>query len=429
MDFFWFRRDLRLVDNRGLDLAMARSSALQPIFIFDPTILSQLEDKADLRVQGIFLLLQRLDEQLAQLGSGLRLFFAEPLEAWRQIAAETQIGTVYGNEDYEPYPMRRDHTVQEFLQSIGAQMVWCKDQVIRAKAEVLKPDGKPYTVFTPYKRKWLETLERQDITPSQSQPQKANWVDRSEKCGVLDPEWIGFSRSGFELPKIETSHLGRYGEVRDYPALNATSQLGFHLRFGSVSVRQWAQRAQSTNETWYSQFIWRDFFMQILWHFPHVVHGPFRPEYGAIQWENNPEAFERWKQGQTGYPLVDAGMRELAQKGTMPNRVRMVVASFLSKHLLIDWRWGERYFAQKLLDYDLAANNGNWQWAAGTGCDAAPYFRVFNPETQLQKFDPQACYVKAWVPEFGTPDYPKPMIDHQWARQRALASYQRAVKK
>ncbi len=424
---FWYRRDLRLADNRGLAEALNGDLPVQPLFIFDREILDKLDDQNDLRVNFIHQTLALMQKQLGEKGSSLRVEYGRPLEVWAKILKEQKVKRVYANHDYEPYAMQRDQEVHELLEENGVEFHTFKDQVIFEQNEITKDDGGPYTVYTPYKKKWLKafdpkmtnafSLKLKNLQPSQH--------------SLLALEEMGFQKKDWVFPerKLKTAIIKTYEKTRDLPAdPQGTSLLGIHLRFGTVSVRRCVQMALQLNETWLSELIWREFFMQVLFHFPHVVSQSFRPAYDKIPWINDPKNFQLWCEGQTGYPLVDAGMRELNQTGHMHNRVRMVVASFLTKHLLIDWRWGESYFASKLLDFDLASNNGNWQWAAGTGCDAAPYFRVFNPTSQQKKFDPQFIYIKKWVPEYESLDYPEPMIDHALARQRALDTYKKALK-
>jgi deoxyribodipyrimidine photo-lyase len=421
---FWFRRDLRIQDNAGLYRALKENDSVLPIFIFDTEILDKLEEKADARVEFIYRSLERLQEELTTAGSSLYVLHGNPVKIIQSLKPKA----VYANHDYEPYARRRDEQVKTVLDRQGIPFHTFKDQVIFEKDEVTKDDGKPYTVFTPYSRKWKATLRPEHYQNFHS----AMLVHRFKKTKPLKfPSLgdIGFESSGITFPerKIRQSVIEHYHKHRDIPSIEGTSRLSVHLRFGTVSIRQLVQLALKKNDTWLNELIWRDFYHMILWHFPHVATNAFRPAYDQIQWRNNPDEFKAWCEGKTGYPIVDAGMRELNTTGFMHNRVRMIVASFLSKHLLIDWRWGEAYFAKKLLDYDMAANNGGWQWAAGSGCDAAPYFRVFNPQLQTEKFDPEYKYIKKWVPEYGTAAYPKPIVDHTFARGRALRVYKKAV--
>lgn len=427
---FWFRRDLRLQDNAGLYQALKNSDPVLPVFIFDKTILDKLENKKDLRVQFIHETLEKLKSQLVSIGSDLLIFHGTPLEVYQKLEKQYSISAVYANHDYEPEATQRDLLVEEFLKEKGITFHTFKDQVIFEKSEILTDQAKPYTVYTPYKNKWLSKVDKFYL---QSYPDKKyfyHFAKIKKPSELLTLDQLGFEKQTFHFPEdeVKASMLKKYAEQRDYPYLDkATSLLGLHLRFGTVSVRELAREGKKFSDVWLSELIWRDFFMQILWHYPYVVKRSFKAKYENIKWRDSKEDFERWCLGNTGYPIVDAGMRELNSTGHMHNRVRMVVASFLTKHLLMHWYQGERYFASRLLDYDLSANNGNWQWAAGCGCDAAPYFRVFNPSSQQEKFDPEFKYIKKWVPEYGTSKYPKPMIDHTFARNRALSEFKKGL--
>ncbi|WNJ19153.1 deoxyribodipyrimidine photo-lyase [Pontibacter sp. G13] len=424
---FWFRRDLRLHDHRGLHTALTSGKPVLPIFIFDPDILDELE-RDDARVSFIHDSLMVMHRQLVQWGSGLRIFHGNPQEVFSQLLQNHQVDTVFAVRDYEPYATQRDRQVGEWLQSQGSMLELVKDQVIFEQSEVVKDDGKPYTVYTPYSRKWFANFD-----PSMIEEEVvAEYADRFLQGEVPAPmtlEAIGFRRSQIQVAPFDVSEdlVAHYEERRNFPAIQGCSQLGPHLRFGTVSIREVVRIARQHSETFWKELIWREFFMQILHHFPKVVDTCFKEKYERVPWKMNEAWFEAWCEGRTGYPMVDAGMRELNQTGYMHNRVRMVVASFLTKHLMIDWRKGEAYFAKKLLDYELSSNNGNWQWAAGCGCDASPYFRVFNPESQLKKFDGKGQYIRKWLPEFGTPAYPKPIVDHKEARQRAIDTYKQAL--
>ncbi|MGE0764098.1 MAG: deoxyribodipyrimidine photo-lyase [Bdellovibrionales bacterium] len=427
---FWFRRDLRLFDNAGLFHALNDYSAVLPVFIFDTHILSRVSDPQDRRVQFIHQTLAQMKQDLQKVGSDILVLHGKPEEVLPELLQRHSIQAIYTNHDYEPYARSRDSKLAKLAQERGVQFKTFKDQCLFEKSEILTQGETPYTVFTPYRRKWLEQLNTANLKEFDLTPLQKHFVQlKSSPMPILQS--LNFQESIFTYPgkEVEKKLLQDYEAKRDFPFLEkGTSRLGIHLRFGTISIRQTTKIAQKESEAWLSELIWREFFMQILWHYPHVIKGSFRPQYDKIKWRDNTADFERWCEGLTGYPLVDAGMRELNQTGYMHNRVRMVVASFLSKHLLIHWLKGERYFAQKLLDYDLAANNGNWQWAAGSGCDAAPYFRVFNPEAQAKKFDPKGEYIRRWVPEWGTSQYPEPIVDHKTARVRALRAYEAAVK-
>ncbi len=427
MTVFWFRRDLRLEDNHGLYEALGAANEVLPIFIFDTTILDQL-DRADARVNFIHDLLSNIQAKLEAVEKSLAVFHGEPITIIEQLIAQHEITAVYANRDYEPNARQRDKAIYELLAAQNIPFKTYKDQVIFEKNEVVKDDGLPYVVYTPYSNKWKSNFSTVQLQSYASESQLANLADHAYPFLSLSD--IGFQRSHIAITPYDVSaHLiDNYEQTRNFPALNKTSYLGAYLRFGAVSIRKMVQIAsRSNNKTFLNELIWREFFMQILWHFPHTTRASFRPKYDAIQWNNNEADFEKWCTGHTGYPFVDAGMRELNATGHMHNRVRMIVASFLCKHLLIDWRWGETYFAQKLLDYEQASNVGNWQWAAGSGVDAAPYFRIFNPSEQIKKFDNQLAYIKKWVPELDEHAYPSPMVDHKFARERCLVRYKEAV--
>lgn len=427
---FWFRRDLRLADNHGLYQALKQGDGVQAIFIFDKNILEKLDNKEDRRVSLIHSFLQDISSQLSEIGASLKVYHGYPSSLFKEeiIRDFPNIEGVYCNEDYEPYALERDAAVADFCKTKGISFKAFKDQVIFHKNEVLKADLSPYTVFTPYANKWKAALEDNPVLNYPSETLLKNFV--SSNYNLPSIEDIGFVPTSFQVPKkkVEQSLLDNYAELRDRPDKKGTSKMSPHLRFGSVSVRQLALQAINNSAAVYlNELIWRDFYHMILWHFPHVVKGPFKKKYENIPWRNNEQEFELWCEGKTGIPIVDAGMRELLQTGLMHNRVRMIVASFLTKNLLIDWRWGEAFFAEHLLDFDLAANNGGWQWAASSGCDAAPYFRIFNPESQAKKFDPKGEYIRKWVPEFESLNYPAPMVDLKNSRKRAIEVFKTAL--
>ncbi|RYE23004.1 MAG: deoxyribodipyrimidine photo-lyase [Sphingobacteriales bacterium] len=428
---FWFRRDLRPDDNAGLYHALKSGNPVLPLFIFDKEILDKLKDKDDARVTFIYQAIQELDRELKKHGSSLYVVYDSPQQAWKGLLKEHNVATVYTNHDYEPYALKRDDEIAGMLNQHGINFKTYKDQVIFEKSEVVKDDGKPYTVFTPYKRKWLDALKPFYLKPYPNKKYFKNLLHFTAPA-IPTLKHMGFEKNDREFPdKVYKDVIDDYAEKRDFPAVKGTSHMGIHLRFGTVSIRKLAADAAAAPEkTWLNELIWREFYMMILYHFPQTVDHAFRPEYDRIHWLNNEEQFAAWCEGQTGYPMVDAGMRELNATGFMHNRVRMVTASFLSKHLLIDWRWGEQYFAQKLLDYEMASNVGGWQWAAGSGTDAAPYFRIFNPEAQLKKFDPEMRYIKKWVPEYADfSKYPEPIVDHACARERCLKAFKAALAK
>lgn len=420
MNIFWFRRDLRLEDNRGLYEALQSGEPIQAVFIFDSEILDKLPQN-DARVSFIHQQLERLNKELHVYGSSLKVLHDTPIVAWEQLIHDLEFKAVYTNEDYEPYAIKRDNAVEDLLKKNQIAFHTFKDQVIYSKEDILKDDGDPYTVYTPYKRKWLEAFTKQELkiyTPALGSL-------ASSEHSIPSLTDIGFKESEIVVPDFKEEKIDNYAEERNFPSIG-TSRIGPHLRFGTIGIRWLIKSLDPKDEVYLSELIWREFFMMILYHFPRVVDQNFRRKYDAVEWRNNQAEFEKWCKGETGYPLVDAGMRELNATGFMHNRVRMVVASFLCKHLLIDWKWGEAYFAEKLLDYELSANNGNWQWAAGTGCDAAPYFRIFNPESQIKKFDPKHLYIKKWVTDLNEFSYPKPIVDHKMARERALEAYKAA---
>lgn len=427
---FWFRRDLRFSDNHGLFQALRSGFPVLPIFIFDRNILDKLEKPHDLRVQFIHERLTALQQELKALESTFRIFYSSPLEAFQELTLAYTIDRVYTNHDYEPYAIERDEVIKSFLHDKGIPFHSFKDQVVFEKDEVLKDDGTPYSVFTPYSRKWKQHLTNSTFKEWDSSSLLNQFI-KLKSHSIPSLEEMGFSRSSCSYPaQILTAEVvKKYTDQRNFPAIPGTSKIGIHLRFGTVSIRKVAAYANKMNETFLNELIWRDFYHMILYKFPHVGKGlAFKKAYDLIEWRNNEEEFAAWCAGQTGYPIVDAGMRELNTTGFMHNRVRMITASFLTKHLLIDWRWGEAWFASKLLDFDLAANNGGWQWASGSGCDAAPYFRVFNPALQTEKFDKNHAYIQQWVPEYKSPEYVKPIVEHDFARKRCLETYGKYLK-
>ncbi|MTI38676.1 FAD-binding domain-containing protein [Fulvivirga lutimaris] len=427
VNIFWFRRDLRLYDNTGLNVCLKSDRPVLPIFIFDTNILEDLEDRDDARVTFIHDQLERINQSLKSKNSGLKVYHGDPQEIWEELTGTFDIGEVFTNRDYEPYARSRDKAIYEFLDLKKIPFNTYKDHVIFEKKEVVKEDGSPYVVFTPYSKVWKKRLQDNPCHVASDIMGLDNFYQFTAELPSLND--LGFERSRIEIPPndLDEALISKYGETRDYPAIKGTSRLGIHLRFGTVSIRKVVQLAKSKNETFLNELIWREFYQTILFHFPKVVDNNFRSKYDHVEWRNNEEEFKAWCEGKTGYPIVDAGMRELNTTGHMHNRVRMIVASFLTKHLLIDWRWGEAYFARKLLDFELASNNGGWQWAAGTGTDAQPYFRIFNPESQTKKFDPELKYIKMWVPEFQELSYPKPIVDHKFARERCLDTFKEAL--
>lgn len=429
VNIMWFRRDLRLHDNAALYRALKAELPVLPVFIFDTHILNDLEDKQDARVTFIYHTILQLQQELAKHESGMEVLYNTPLDAFKQLLEQYEIEKIFTNRDYEQYAIDRDQAITQLIKEHGGSFHHYKDQVIFDGNEVVKDNGEPYTVFTPYSKKWKAQLTDFHLHayPAKKYFSKL-YKHQAKKLPSLQS--MGFEQTTAAFPPDHVSDvlLRKYKEQRDFPGIAGTSHMGLHLRFGTVSIRELATQARQTSEVYLNELIWREFYHMILAHFEHVRKGQsFKKEYDHIKWRNNEKEFQRWCDGTTGYPIVDAGMRELNTTGFMHNRVRMVTASFLAKHLLIDWRWGEAYFAKKLLDYDYAANNGGWQWAAGCGCDAAPYFRVFNPTLQAQRFDKDLTYIRKWVPEYESFDYPEPVVPHELGRNRALEEYKRAL--
>ncbi len=425
---YWMRRDLRLHDNHGLYEALKSGFPVIPVFIFDSNILDELP-RDDARVTFIHKTVSIIKDDLVQRGSDLKVYFGDPLEVYKKIIAAYNVKAIYANRDYEPYALARDHSVRALIESYGGTYHDFKDHVITEQQEILSNSEKPYTVFTPYKKKWLVWLEEHGLQHYPSERLLAN-LAMSQHDPMISLDEMNFDRSTTNIPSVSVSQevIKNYDKTRNFPGLeNSTSKLGIHFRFGTISIREKALKAKKLNNVYLNELIWRDFYSQILFNFPHVVDGAFRPKYDLIAWRTDEADLQAWKEGKTGYPMVDAGMRELNTTGYMHNRVRMVTASFLTKHLLINWRIGEAYFAEKLLDFDLASNNGGWQWASGSGTDAAPYFRIFNPASQLLKFDKELVYIKKWIPEYGTDAYPDPIVDHKYARQRCLETYKASL--
>ena len=428
VSIFWYRRDLRLHDNAGLFHALNSGEKILPIFIFDVNILNKLP-KDDARVSFIHSELTKMNQYLMTFNTCIQLYHGSPIEIFKSLVKKYQIVNVFTNHDYEPYGMQRDHEIETFLDSNQIEFHSYKDQVIFERNEITKKDGNPYVVYTPYSKKWLEAYKEIGKKHYLSED-LLNELSKEIDCSPLSLEDIGFRKTSRPIQNFifNSRIINEYEETRNFPALDNTSKLGPHLRFGTVSVRQMVSRANSQeNITFLKELIWREFFMQILWHFPHTNNKSFKSKYDRIPWRNDENDFKKWCEGNTGYPLVDAGMRQLNKTGFMHNRVRMLVGSFLCKHLLIDWRWGEAYFAEKLHDYEMSSNVGNWQWVAGSGVDAAPYFRIFNPTSQIQKFDKNLKYIKKWVPNFEDSNYPDPMVDHKFARERCLKTYKEAL--
>jgi deoxyribodipyrimidine photo-lyase len=428
VSIFWFRRDLRLHDNAGLYHALKGGHPVLCLFIFDKEILDDIEDKDDARVTFIYNSIEKLRDELHTHGSSLVIKYGRPDAVFDELIKEYPVAAVYTNRDYEPYAKQRDKAIGEKLQQHNILFKDYKDQMIFERNEVVKDNGEPYTVFTPYKKRWFKTLKPFHLKSYPTETYFNNLVE-TDHLPLISLQEMGFVKSELEFPKEEYEEIiDDYSKNRDYPAKKGTSHIGLHLRFGTVSIRDCARAAFEREQTWLGELVWREFYMMALDHFPQTQTNAYRTKFDRIQWRNNENEFEAWCKGETGYPLVDAGMRELNATGFMHNRVRMVTASFLVKHLLVDWRWGEHYFARKLLDYEGSTNIGSWQWVAGSGTDVMPYFRIFNPDAQLKKFDPKKEYVKQWVPEVDNPDkYPEPIVDNKEGKARALATYRAAV--
>lgn len=427
INIFWFRRDLRLDDNTALTKALSDGLPVVPLFILDTNITDELPVD-DSRISFIYDSLSMINKVLNDSGSSVYIVKGNPINVWELLTSAFDINKVYANKDYEAYAIRRDESVSLILKKKNIEFLLLKDQVIFGEREILKSDQKPYTIFTPYKNKWLQKFRQQDLSV-RAMKSSGKKIFHHHLFPFPSLKQLGFERSRVSVKPYDLSHIRDYDKFRDFPALDLTTHLGPYLRFGVVSIRKIVKRAAEENEVFLSELVWREFFMQILFNFPEAVTANFNSKYDGIEWRNNEHEFRRWCDGETGYPIVDAGMRQLNRTGFVHNRVRMIAAGFLCKHLLIDWRWGEAYFAGKLNDYELSSNNGNWQWAAGTGCDAAPYFRIFNPYTQEKKFDPSGEYVKMWVEEFGKPAYPQSIVDHEYARKRAIDAYRAGLRR
>lgn len=425
---FWFRRDLRLHDNPALFSALQKNRNVLPVYIFDTNFLSKLENIRDPRVNFIFENITKLKSELEKLGSTLLVRHGETVDVIGQLIDEYRVKKIYTNHDYEPTAIKQENAVFKLLENNRIDFLTFKDHVIFEKDEVRKTDGNPFVVYTYYMRQWKSQFQRKKIEMLDPKPYFGNLV-KCDPSPKFEIESIGFERFTYKFPpnKLHQETIRNYHLQRDIPSIRGTSRIGIHLRYGTVSIREIVEQAYKWNEIFLDELIWREFYQQILWHFPYIESKAFKPKYDEIPWRNDEREFQLWCQGRTGYALVDAGMKELNRTGYMHNRLRMITASFLTKHLLIDWRWGEAYFASKLQDYELASNNGGWQWAAGTGCDAVPYFRIFNPEIQMQKIDPKLNYIRRWIPDYNPNRYIKKIIDHSFARQRALKTFKEAL--
>jgi deoxyribodipyrimidine photo-lyase len=429
INIFWFRRDLRIDDNKGLYNALNSGLKVLPIFIFDKSILDDLEDRSDARIIYIYNQLTLLNKKLLKYHSNISILYGDPLSVFKSLHKKYNIKAVYVNEDYEPYAISRDKQIKNFLNHNGIEFYQYKDHVIFHKSDILNNNDEPYKVFSAYKKRWFQKFDISELRHFPSEEILQNLYN-NQNSQALQLRDIGFYYKDVEFPEniLDPSLIMKYARNRDYPNIDGTSKLGVHLRHGSLSIRKALKFGLEYSGTWVNELIWREFYSMILYHFPAVITKSFKIKYDNIPWLNNKEDFEKWCNGQTGYPIVDAGMRQLNATGFMHNRARMITASFLTKHLLIDWRWGEAYFAKKLLDYELASNNGGWQWSAGTGTDSQPYFRIFNPYNQTRTFDSKNLYIQKWLPEYDHNNYPKPIIDHTFARQRAINTYKNALR-
>ncbi len=421
INFFWFRRDLRLEDNAGLFHAL-KNGNVQCIFIFDTNILDKLEDKNDRRVVFIHRQLERLNDQLKKFGSGLLVKIGNPIEIWKKLTGEYDIKAVFCNHDYEPYARERDSEVEKLLAKKDISFHTFKDQVVFEKSDVVKDDGTPYLVFTPYMKKWRSIFHDTQVMPFETEKYFSNFRKGDQTIPAIEKTGFKNLPIDFPLPVLKKDIIVNYENTRDIPSVAGTSRISVHLRFGTISIRQAVSFAWKLSEKWVNELIWREFYMMILWHFPHVTNSAFKSSMKMLPWKHDEEGFKKWCEGKTGYPIVDAGMHELNETGFMHNRVRMITSMFLTKYLLIDWQWGEAYFAQKLLDFELSSNNGGWQWSAGTGVDAAPYFRFFSMAEQTKRFDPQLKYIQKWLGN-DLSNYPPPIIDYNFARKKCMEFY------
>ena len=427
MVIFWFRRDLRLDDNHALFKALKSGYDVLPIFIFDSNITNKLNQN-DHRLNYINNVLDGLNKRLSENKKKIYIYKGNPIEIISKLIIKLKIKEIYLNKDYEPYARDRDDKIEKLCVANNVSYNSFKDHVIFEEDQIVKKDGTPYVVYTPYSRKWIEKFQSNQLDSYPSELNLGGFVDSDkirEVNYLMDFEKNIISPKTYNLNK---DVIDKYEETRNFPALDSTSRIGVNLRFGTVSTRKIVKTSsERSNNTFLKELIWREFFIQILWHFPHTTEKSFKDKYERIEWRNDMDDFKLWCDGKTGYPIVDAGMNQLNKTGFMHNRLRMVVGSFLCKHLLIDWRLGEKYFADKLFDYEQASNVGNWQWVAGCGVDAAPYFRIFNPEEQQKKFDKELQFIKKWIPNYDKDNYINKIVDHKFARERCLNTYKKAL--
>ena len=429
MVIFWFRRDLRLDDNHALFKALKSGYDVLPIFIFDSNITNKLNQN-DHRLNYINNILDGLNKKLSKNKKKIYIYKGDPIEIISKLIIKLKIKEIYLNKDYEPYARDRDDKIEKLCVANNVSYNSFKDHVIFEEDQIVKKDGTPYVVYTPYSRKWIEKFQSNQVD---SYPSELNLDGLLDSDKIREVNYLMDFEKNIINPKtykLDKDLIDKYEETRNYPALDSTSRIGVNLRFGTVSTRKIVKTSsERSNNTFLKELIWREFFIQILWHFPHTTEKPFKEKYERIEWRYNMDDFKLWCDGKTGYPIVDAGMNQLNKTGFMHNRLRMVVGSFLCKHLLIDWRLGEKYFADKLFDYEQASNVGNWQWVAGCGVDAAPYFRIFNPEEQQKKFDKELQFIKKWIPNYNKDNYINKIVNHKFARERCLNTYKKALNK
>ena len=427
MVIFWFRRDLRLEDNHALFKALKSGYDVLPIFIFDSNITNKLNQN-DHRLNYINNVLDDLNKRLSENKKKIYTYKGDPIDIISKLIIKLKIKEIYLNKDYEPYARDRDDKIEKLCMANNVSYNSFKDHVIFEEDQIVKKDGTPYVVYTPYSKKWIEKFQSNQVD---SYPSELNLDGLVDSDKIREVNYLMNIEKNIINPKtynLNKDLIDKYEETRNFPALDSTSRIGVNLRFGTVSTRKIVKTSsERPNNTFLKELIWREFFIQILWHFPHTTEKSFKDKYERIEWRNNMDDFKLWCDGKTGYPIVDAGMNQLNKTGFMHNRLRMVVGSFLCKHLLIDWRLGEKYFADKLFDYEQASNVGNWQWVAGCGVDAAPYFRIFNPEQQQKKFDKELQFIKKWIPNYDKDNYIDKIVDHKFARERCLNTYKKAL--
>lgn len=427
INVFWFRRDLRINDNHALFNALKSGLKVVPIFIFDKDILKEFPNTNDRRLNFIYKELKNINNKLLEFNSSILIFNSTVKSSFENLLQKFNVNAVFYNKDYEPYATKRDSEIELYLKERGIEFKGYKDHVIFETNEIVKPDKTPYTVFTPYSKKWKLLLETEMLKTFESEELIKNFLTFEGRFPTLKE--LGYNELDYIFPKsnFNKNVIRSYETQRNFPHLDGGSKLGVHLRFGTISIRTAVNNALKFSDCWLNELIWREFFIQLMWHFPKNEHFCFKQKYNYFEWLNDEAKFDKWCKAETGFQIVDAGIRELIQTGYMHNRVRMITANFLTKLLQIDWRWGERFFAEHLLDYELAINNGNWQWAAGTGADAAPYFRIFNPLEQIKKFDSNNIYIDKWLPKEKYKQI-KPIVDYKVARSQYLERFSQFLK-